>query len=72
MVWSPRGSYLAVCDPEGVALYGGDNMKRKVYFEHRGVIDVGFSPKETYLVTFNGNDGVVKSTENLILWAVEE
>ena len=36
------------------------------------MIGVGFSPNETFMVTFNGDDVSAKSTENLVLWGVEE
>ncbi len=44
MVWSPRGSYLAICETDGVVLYGGKNLRKKAFYEHKGVINVCFSP----------------------------
>lgn len=32
LVWSPKGSYLAVCEVNGVTLYGGKNMKKKAFY----------------------------------------
>jgi hypothetical protein len=47
-------------------------MEKKGFYHHKGVLDVIFSPNETYMVSFNGNDSFSKSTENFILWGVKE
>ena len=33
---------------------------------------MAFSPNETFMVSFNGNDSYAKTQENLIVWAVQE
>ena len=63
---------MAVCEDKGVVLYGGKNMQKKAFYEHKKAFDVAFSPNETFMITFNGNDASVKGTDNLILWGVEE
>lgn len=44
VVFSPRGTFCAVCESEGVRLFAGQTLKEKAFFRHKGVIDVAFSP----------------------------
>ena len=61
VVFSHRGNYCAVCEADGVRVYVGQTLKEKAFFQHVGVIDVAFSPNETYLISFNGNDSYTKT-----------
>jgi uncharacterized protein with WD repeat len=42
------------------------------FYEHESVKNVDFSPNEEYMVTFNGTVNDVNSTENYIIWNVQE
>ena len=70
IVFSPLGSYLAVCCNQGVHLYYGNELSYKGLLRQVNSVDAKFSADERYLVTFNGSQN--KNRENLILWAVEE
>jgi len=70
MVFSPRGSYLAICTNEGVHLYVGNSLKYKGLLRQAGSIDAKFSYDERFMITSNGN--LRKNRENFIIWAVEE
>jgi hypothetical protein len=70
MVFSPRGSYLAVCTNEGVHIYVGNSLKYKGLLRQAGSIDAKFSHDERFVITSNGN--LRKNRENFIIWAVEE
>lgn len=43
MVFSPLGSYLAVCGSEGIHLYVGADLKYKGFLKHFGAVDAKFS-----------------------------
>ena len=68
-VFSPKGSYLAVCCHEGVQLYYSNSLKHKGLLRHANPIDAKFSPDERFLVSSNGPTS--KNRENFIIWAVE-
>lgn len=40
---SPLGGYLAVCAPEGVHIYVGENLKYKCFLPQANAIDAKFS-----------------------------
>jgi uncharacterized protein with WD repeat len=47
-------------------------MQKLNFYEHESVKNVDFSPNEEYMVTFNGTVNDVNSTENYIIWNVQE
>lgn len=69
MVFSPQGSYLAVCCTEGVHIYFANDLKHKGLLRQVNAIDAKFSHDERFIVTSNGN--LNKHRENFILWALE-
>ena len=44
MVFSPQGSYLAVCCHEGVHIYTGGELKYKGLLRQVNAVDAKFSP----------------------------
>jgi WD40 repeat protein len=70
VVFSPLGSYLAVCSPEGTHLYYGATLAYKGLLPQVNASDVKFSSDERVIVTSNG--GSTASRENFIIWALEE
>jgi len=54
-VFSPLGSYLAVCCNDGVRIYLGSTLKYKGLLKQFNPIDAKFSVDERFIVTFNGN-----------------
>lgn len=70
VVFSPLGSYLAVCCVDGVHIYVGGLLRYKCLLRQVNPVDVKFSPDEKWLVSSNG--GLSKNRENFILWALEE
>ena len=54
IVISPRGSYIALCNNEGVRLFVGTNLQEKAFYPHRGACEVAFSPNENYMITYTG------------------
>ena len=69
-VFSPRGSYLAVCSAEGTHLYHGATLGYKGFLPQTGAVDAKFSSDERVIVTSNGS--LSKNRENFIIWGVEE
>lgn len=69
-VFSPLGSYLAVCSPQGTHIYFGSKLLYKGFLPQVDASDAKFSPDERIIVTSNG--GSTASRENFIVWAVEE
>lgn len=67
---SPRGSYVAICNSEGVRLFVGNDLKEKAFFPHRGACEVAFSPNENYMVTFTGAENLAKAFESIMLWSI--
>lgn len=63
--WSTYGSYLATFHSKGIALWGGEQFKECGRFLHRNAKLIDFSPRETYLVTWNED-----KKDNLIFWNV--
>jgi WD40 repeat protein len=70
VVFSPLGSYLAVCTPEGTHLFFGGKMQHKGLLPQVDASDAKFSPDERVIITSNG--GSTASRENFIVWALEE
>jgi uncharacterized protein with WD repeat len=68
-VFSPLGSYLAVCCADGIHVYVGATLRYKCLLRQANPVDAKFSPDERWLVSSNG--GLTKNRENFILWAVE-
>lgn len=54
-VFSPLGSYLAVCSPEGTHLYFGSTLTYKGFLPQVNAVDAKFSPDEKIIITSNGN-----------------
>ena len=68
--WSPKGSYLATCHKQGVALWGGLKFSQQGKFNQKNVQWFDFSPNENYLVTFSlRSDGVDKENK-LVMWDI--
>lgn len=44
VVFSPKGTYIAICESEGVRVLGGTNFKEKGFYKHKGASHVCFSP----------------------------
>jgi len=55
--WSPQGTYLATFHHPGIALWGGKGFNKLMRFSHSGVQFLTFSPKENYMITWNGQTG---------------
>ena len=55
--WSPQGTYLVTFHAQGVVLWGGEEWSKLLRFEHAGVTNILFSPKERFLITWNGKTG---------------
>ena len=55
-LWSPRGTYLATYHRQGIALWGGKSWNQMQKFPQAGVQHCCFSPRENYVVTWNGRD----------------
>lgn len=51
--WSPKGSYLISVHPQGVQLWGGPKWTRYGRFIHMQASLIGFSPDESYMVTWS-------------------
>ena len=68
VVFSPLGSYLAVCTPEGTHLYFGGALRYKGLLPQIDASDAKFSPDERVIITSNG--GSTASRENFIIWAL--
>lgn len=69
--WSPKGSYLATVHGPGVMLWGGKSWARLGRFSHENVKLIGFSPDETFLVTFSLHDATRPLEPNLLVWDVQ-
>ncbi|KAK8802004.1 hypothetical protein WA158_006399 [Blastocystis sp. Blastoise] len=67
--WSPQGTYLATFHKQGIVLWGGDKWEKLCRFVHDGVREVLFSPKENYLITWNGTTGM-NNTDAVCVWDV--
>ena len=52
--WSPLGTYLVVYLGNGFSLHSGPTLLRVGWFPHNKVLNVRFSPDESYAVSFNG------------------
>ncbi|EDO38554.1 predicted protein, partial [Nematostella vectensis] len=68
--WSPKGTYLATFHKQGIALWGGEDFKRIMRFNHPGVQLIDFSPCERYLVSFSP---IVTNTEDptgIVIWEI--
>ena len=48
--FSPKGSYLATCHKQGIALWGGPDFSRVGRFLHPNVTYFQFSPCEKYVL----------------------
>lgn len=70
VLFSPLGTYLAVCCADGVRLYSGGQLTFKGLLRQTNPVDVKFSPDERFLISSNG--ALAKNRENFILWAVQE
>lgn len=44
VLFSSRGTYVAVCEPKGVRLLVGNDLREKAFYNHEGVTDIIFSP----------------------------
>lgn len=71
VVFSTKGSYLAVCEPEGVRILAGDNLVQIGFYRHEGVTDVAFSTNETFMISHNKISENVRGHERYIIWSVE-
>jgi len=65
--WSPQGTYLVTFHAPGIALWGGSAMEKIARFGHREVQRVQFSPKETYMVTYDFVGG-----GSAVVWDVQQ
>jgi translation initiation factor 3 subunit B len=68
-VFSPEGTYLATFHSQGVQLWGGKHWKNIKRFAHREVMKVNFSPRENYMVTWDGHTDPSKK-DAIIVWDV--
>lgn len=57
VTWSPKGTFLATFHQQGIALWGGEQWKKVNRFAHMGVEFIEFSPRENFMVSWNGNTG---------------
>jgi len=69
VAWSPLGTYLATFHRQGIVLWGGPEFTEVSRYAARGVQHMIFSPRERYIVTWNGVDNN-KDKEALIIWDV--
>jgi hypothetical protein len=53
-VFSPLGSYIAVCSPEGTHIYFGGSLQYKGLLPQVDAADAKFSPDERVIITSNG------------------
>ena len=67
--WSPLGSYLVTYHRQGIALWGGDRFEKINRYAHMNVQNVGFSPCEKFVITWNGRADD-KDPRALIVWDV--
>jgi len=54
VIFSPLGSYLAVCCADGIHIYVGATLKYKCILKQVNPIDAKFSNDERFLITSNG------------------
>lgn len=66
--FSPKGSYLATCHKQGIALWGGPEFTRLGRFKHPNVTYFQFSPCERYFVTYSKTPISSEDPQNLIIW----
>jgi len=66
--FSPKGSYLATCHKQGIALWGGPDFTRVGRFLHPNVTYFQFSPCEKYFVTYSKTSFTPEEPQNLIIW----
>lgn len=67
--WSPQGTYLVTFHAQGVVLWGGEEWSKLLRFEHAGVTNILFSPKERFLITWNGKTGE-ENMDAICIWDV--
>mmetsp|Transcript_26880 Transcript_26880/g.43881 ORF Transcript_26880/g.43881 Transcript_26880/m.43881 type:complete len:667 (-) Transcript_26880:280-2280(-) len=71
VAWSPLGTYLATFHRQGIALWGGPSWLKLMRLSHPNVKLIDFSPKETYLVTWNNQEGdSSKDAQAIVVWDV--
>ena len=56
VVFSPLGTYMAVCCSNGIYIYVGKALKLKCFFKQSSPVDVKFSPNEKYMVSSDGSN----------------
>jgi len=66
--FSPKGSYLATCHKQGIALWGGPDFTRVGRFLHPNVTYFQFSPCERYFITYSKTSVSPEDPQNLIIW----
>ncbi|XP_013774809.1 eukaryotic translation initiation factor 3 subunit B-like isoform X1 [Limulus polyphemus] len=70
LVWSPLGTYLATFHQRGLALWGGEDFRQIMKFQHSRIQFIDFSPKENYLVTFSPEPDNRDDQQEIIIWDV--
>ncbi|CDI77559.1 Eukaryotic translation initiation factor 3 subunit 9, putative [Eimeria acervulina] len=68
--WSPHGSYLATFHRQGIALWAGRNFEKKARLEHKEVKQIMFSPKETYMLSWDGTPASMRNEKAVKTWNV--
>jgi uncharacterized protein with WD repeat len=70
VAFSKKGTYIAICEPEGVRILAGDGLSQVGFYRHEGVTDVAFSSNESYMITHNKASENVRKHERYIIWSV--
>ena len=52
MAYSPRGTYLAFVDTTGLHVVEADTSQQILHDPSKAIVDMAFSPLETYLMTW--------------------
>jgi len=57
--WSPKGRYLTTYHHQGILLWGGESWGKQMKLQHQRVMDILFSPNETYVITWSYQKGAM-------------
>jgi translation initiation factor 3 subunit B len=57
--WSPYGQYMATFHHQGILLWGGSGWQKLRKLAVTGVVDILFSPKEQFVITWSPQKGAM-------------